>query len=87
MTIRIPTMEIREILNETPDFDKYLSPLLNLANRFAQGTRPAVVGQMSDLIQEFTGQSLPEWEEWYLERHPEAIAKATQKILSMVAAF
>lgn len=58
--------------------------IINLANQNAQGTRPKVVGQMSDLIQEFTGSSMKEWEEWYLSTHPDAIEKATNKILPMV---
>jgi len=40
-----------------------------------------VVGQMSELIQEFEGKTLREWEEWYLKRKPDAIRNATEKIL------
>jgi hypothetical protein len=39
------------------------------------------VGQMSELIQEFQGKTLREWEEWYLKRKPDAIRNATEKIL------
>ena len=35
------------------DFPKYTSQLINWANQNAQGTRPAVVGQMSELFPEF----------------------------------
>lgn len=44
-----------EAYNESDSFPfpKYTSQLINLANQNAQGTRPAVVGQMSDLFQEF----------------------------------
>ena len=52
-------------------------------NRNAQGTRPAVVGQMSELIQEFDRKSLEEWIVWYNERQPEAIHNATEKIHNM----
>ena len=38
---------------------------MNLANQNSQGTRSKVVGQLSDLIQEFQGNSIEEWEEWY----------------------
>ncbi|MGC9027863.1 MAG: MjaI family restriction endonuclease [bacterium] len=38
---------------ETPGFPKYVAPLTNLANQYAQGIRPKVVGQMSELILEF----------------------------------
>lgn len=64
-------------------FPKYTTQLMNLANQNAQGTRPSVVGQMSELIQEFPGRSLDEWTSWYLARHPKAIQAATQKVLSM----
>jgi uncharacterized protein YukE len=66
---------------ETPEFPKYVAPLINLANQYAQGTRPKVVGQMSELIQEFEGKTLREWEEWYLKKKPDAINNATEKIL------
>jgi len=44
-----------EIYNESGSFSfpKYTSQLINWANQNAQGTRPVVVGQMSDLFQEF----------------------------------
>jgi len=66
---------------DTPEFPKYVKPLVNLANRYAQGTRPRVVGQMSELIQHFTGKSLSEWERWYSQQKPEAIHEATEKIV------
>lgn len=68
-------------------FPPYVSPLLNLANRFAQATRPQVVGQMSDLIREFPGKTLEEWEKWYLERKPDAINEATERIAEMLRKF
>jgi len=82
MKVRISVEEIRRYLDvETHEFPKYAAPLINLANQYAQGTRPRVVGQMSQLIQEFEGKTLPEWEEWYLKKKPEAIKSATEKIL------
>lgn len=82
MLVRITVDEIRKYLDiETLEFPKYVAPLINLANQYAQGTRPRVVGQMSELIQEFEGKTLSKWEEWYLKRKPEAIKNATQKIL------
>lgn len=53
--------------------------LINQINQTAQGTRPKVVGQMSELIQEFDGQTLEEWIEWYNERQPNAVEAATEK--------
>jgi len=39
---------------------------------------------MSELIKQFPGKTLPEWEEWYLKQNPDAIESATQKILKSV---
>lgn len=64
-------------------FPKYATQFINLINSNAQGTRPAVVGQMSELIQEFDGRSLEEWIDWYSSKQPEAVAKATDKIYNM----
>lgn len=85
MKVKLSIEEIRQLLDiETPEFPKYVRPLLNLANRYSQGTRPRVVGQMSELIQQFTGKSLTKWEKWYLKQKPEAIRSATEKILQML---
>ncbi|MGQ9632499.1 MAG: MjaI family restriction endonuclease [bacterium] len=82
MKVKISIGEIRRYLDiETPEFPKYVAPLINLANQYAQGTRPKVVGQMSELIQEFEGKTLSEWEKWYLEKKPDAIRNTTEKIL------
>ena len=86
--IRIKNEEITKLLDaEVVLFPKYTTQLINLANQNAQGTRPEVVGQMSDLIQEFKGRRIREWEEWYLSQHPEAIEKAKTKILLMMENF
>jgi len=83
--IKISVDEIYKLLEiETPEFPKYVAPLINLANQYAQGTRPKVVGQMSELIQQFTGKTLIEWERWYLKQKPEAVRNATEKILQML---
>jgi hypothetical protein len=83
--LKLSAEQIRNILEvEPPDFPKYTTQLLNLANQNAQGTRPSVVGQLSDLIQQFKGKDLEEWELWYLEKHPDAIQKATERILLML---
>jgi len=82
MKVKITIEEIRKYLDiETPEFPRYVAPLINLANQYAHGTRPKVVGQMSELIQEFEGKALSEWEEWYLKKKPDAIKNATEKIL------
>lgn len=88
MKIRISFEEIRKYLDfETHEFPKYVAPLINLANQYAQGTRPRVVGQMSELIQEFGGKTITEWEEWYLKKKPDAIPNATEKILEKLKEF
>jgi len=86
--VKIKNEEIKELLGaESFEFPKYSTQIMNLANQNAQGTRPAVVGQMSELIQEFSGKSITEWEQWYLKKHPDAIQKATEKITDMVENF
>ncbi len=88
MEFKIKNEEIRELLNiETPEFPKYATQIINLANQNAQATRPKVVGQMSELIKEFTGKSIEEWEKWYINKHPEAIDEATKKIVEMINNF
>jgi hypothetical protein len=88
MKIKIPNSEVQELLaGKVFTYPKYATQIMNLANQNAQGTRPRIVGQMSDLIQEFDGDSLAEWEKWYLEGHPEAIDNATDKVFAMVEAF
>jgi len=77
---------IRDLLGaEPPDLPKYASILINLANQFAQGTRPHVVGQMTDLIQEFPGRTLQEWRAWYAQRHPSALDEAADRIWRMLS--
>jgi len=85
MKIKLSNEEIRKCLDiESLEFPRYTTQILNLANQNAQGTRPRVVGQMTELIQHFTGKTITEWEQWYLKRKPDAIKNATEKILYMV---
>lgn len=69
-------------------FPKYTSQLINWANQNAQGTRPVVVGQMSELFPEFmdSGEeiTIENWKKWYTEKHPEAFDTATDKIFAQV---
>lgn len=88
MKLKIPHSEVQELLSgKTYSYPKYATQIMNLANQNAQGTRAKIVGQMSDLIQEFEGTTLSEWEKWYLERHPDAIDNATEKVYAMVTLF
>ena len=83
--LKISNAEVQNLLTEKEfDYPKYATQLMNLANQNAQGTRPRVVGQMSDLIQEFDGSTLAKWEIWYKNRHPDAIQMATDRVWRMV---
>jgi len=85
MRIKLTNQEIREHLGSASlEFPKYTTQLINLANQNVQGTRPKVVGQLSELIQAFPGKRLAEWEKWYLKQYPEAIDIATNKIVEML---
>jgi hypothetical protein len=78
-------IEIQEKLSGgAPEFPKYTTQLMNLANQNAQGTRPRVVGQMSELIKEFSGTSYSQWVDWYASTHPLGIEDATNRVLDMV---
>jgi ribosomal protein S19 len=86
--LKMRNEEITQLLDaDVVSFPKYATQLMNLANQNAKGTRPEVVGQMSELIQKFRGRKLEEWEKWYLSSHPEAIEKAKTKIMQMIENF
>ena len=85
MQIKLKNAEIQEYVNAPAcDFPKYTTQLINLANQNSQATRPNNVGQLTDLIQEFPGQTFEEWVTWYQEQYPDAIEGATDKIISMI---
>jgi hypothetical protein len=86
--IKIKNEEIIEdIVGDLKNFPKYSTQLINLANQNAQGTRPRVVGQMTELIQEFPGNNYEEWVKWYKAKYPKAISEATAKIFEMINNF
>lgn len=86
--IKISNKEvIKELIGEKKDFPKYVAPLLNLANRYAQGTVPRVVGQLSELIQECPTNTYDGWVKWYKNKHPKAVENATEKISQMIDKF
>lgn len=89
MTFTIKNEELQILNNSaTPNFPKYTSQLINWANQNAQGTRPRVVGQLSDLFPEYQTQTdeitMENWEKWYVKRYPAAINTATDRILEQV---
>ncbi len=73
-----------ELVGETKTFPKYTTQIMNLCNQNAQGTRPSVVGQMSELVQECPYKTYQEWKQWYLSKKPNAIADAAERIKTMV---
>ena len=81
---KISNDEVAELSNAPQyEFPKYVTQVINLVNSNAGGTRPKVVGQMSELVKEFDGKTIDEWIAWYTERYPNAVNDATNKIWSM----
>lgn len=75
---------VKELVGDVKDFPKYTTQIINLANQNAQGTRPRVVGQLSELIQECPEKTYEGWKKWYLKKYPGAIENATEKVNTMV---
>ncbi|TAN32625.1 MjaI family restriction endonuclease [Patescibacteria group bacterium] len=78
---------IKELVGSEAEFPKYATQLINLANQNAQGTRPKVVGQLSELINECPKKTYEGWRDWYLAKHPDAIKNAVVKINQMMENF
>ena len=88
MRMKLKNTEIQEYVSApASEFPKYTTQLMNVANQNSQATRPRHVGQLSELIQEFSGQTFEEWVTWYQERYPNAIDEATDRIISMIENF
>lgn len=66
------------------EFPKYARGIINLANENAGGTRPDVVGQMSEMFDESKFDDYQEWRDWYMENHGDSIEDATEKIMEMI---
>lgn len=82
---------VAEEVQEFPiEFPKYTTQLLNPANRFAQSTRDDVVGNMSELIEEFREEhsegTFEDWVNFYFEEYDgeQRIQDATEKMYPMV---
>jgi len=75
---------VEEIVGEAKSFPKYTTQIINIANKNAQGTRPKVVGQLSELIQECPHKDYVNWKKWYLQKQNTAITDATDKIMPMI---
>jgi len=82
--------EAIEGFNDSPEFEfpKYTTQLINLANGNAGGTRPPVVGKMSELFPEYVASTekvtISGWKEWYMQSHPQALDRAVAKIHNQV---
>lgn len=87
MKIRIGMDELKELTGEAKKFATYVSPIINLANQFAQGTRPHVVGQLSEMIQQCPYKTFEGWKRWYLNEKPDAIDEATERIMRKLDDF
>ena len=74
--------------SENYSFPKYTSQLINWANQNAQGTRPKIVGQMSELFPEFVDKTqhvaIEYWKRFYIMRHPDAFKEAADKIYAQI---
>lgn len=70
--------------NKRAEYPKYTSQLINIANQNARGTRADVVGQMSELFEEFRSSgmeiTLENWRAWYMKRYPDTIEASVRKI-------
>lgn len=89
MIFRIKNEELMELNGSRAlSFPKYTSQLINWANQNAQGTRPRAVGQLSELFPEYQKDvdsvTLEGWEKWYLDRYPNAINDAADKIFHQI---
>ncbi|MEM3112973.1 MAG: MjaI family restriction endonuclease [Candidatus Pacearchaeota archaeon] len=67
---------IKEISGEAKEFPKYTAQIINLANQNAQGTRPRVVGQLSELIVKCPHKEYHKWKD--------GIYSNSQKLLMML---
>lgn len=78
---RISNQEIQRLVApNSPEFPKYVTQLLNLVNNNAQGTRPSVVGQMTELLTKSKARTVAEWRSYYDEKMPNGIAAATDRV-------
>lgn len=81
--LKIPYSDIETIIaGEKEKLPKYFSQIINLLNQNAQATRPNIVGQLSELIQECPHRTFEGWRKWYLTKYPDAIDNATDKIVA-----
>jgi hypothetical protein len=73
-----------DVAGPPESYPKYTTQLINIANQNSQATRAHYVGQMSELIQEFPGNSYDQWVQWYLGKYPDAVDQATDRTWAMI---
>jgi hypothetical protein len=73
--------------NSDAEFPKYTRGIINLANKDSGGTRPEVVGQMSEIFDPDEFDDYEEWHGWYMENHSDSIQEATKKIMDMIERY
>ena len=90
-TIRLSEDEREELVADIdPEFPKYTTQIMNTANQNSQGTRPATVGQLNEIIEEYKEQypdgDFEDWKQFYFENYEgdENIEEATDKVFDMV---
>lgn len=89
MKIKIKNEELMALNgSQNAQFPKYTSQLINLANQNSQGTRPKVVGQLSELFQEYQKNTeeinIDTWKKWYISKYPTAIEDSTNRIYEQI---
>lgn len=55
---------------------------MNLTCQNSQGTRPKIVGQMPELIEQCSKREYKEWEKWYSEKGPKELTKLLKKFMN-----
>ena len=90
-TIRLSEDEREELVADIdPEFPKYTTQIMNTANQNSQGTRPATVGQLNEIIEEYKEQypegDFEDWRQFYFENYDgdKNIEEATDKVFDMV---
>lgn len=90
-TIRLSENEREELVADIdPEFPKYTTQIMNTANQNSQGTRPATVGQLNEIIEEYKEQypdgDFEDWRQFYFENYDgdKNIEEATDKVFDMV---
>ena len=70
------------------DFPKYTTQIINLANQNAGATRPAKIGQLSDLFPEYEHSgyqiAIEYWRKFYVDKHPDVFDTATESIFAQI---